>query len=392
MFRMKRESFRKLCDTVRDKIGDDEFKFEQRKENEFYGGQVSGEIKMTMFLRILAGASYLDVYLIYDVHTSKIYKFFDDVANWINKTFTFPFVDALRNENIQFFKDLSNSFSEDTDGVFLGCIGANDGMAVKIRCPTITELLKNLGAYFCRKVYHALNLQAICDKYKRFLWISSRHVGGCHDSRAFLETRLYKLLKEKKEFLRNNQFYIAGDSAYNPESFLLTPHEDALSSSMEDDYNFWHSNSRIRSALGELVVRWGIFWRTITFDIHRVGNIISAAALLHNFIVDERLLADSDVNNLDSDDNLFRSFSYATVNYLDSPQSSTIESNREIPEAIVTDNNEPTPAGRPTEEAQRAKKESYELWNTHTVLLATEGMKRPSQHGFIYNHCDMIYF
>ena len=399
----RKKSFRKLCEMIRDQIGDDEFKSEHgttrktkktEKANEFYGGEVSGEIKIAMFLRMLAGASYLDVYLIHDVHTSKIYKFFDDVTNWINKTFTFPFVDALKNENVDFFNNLSHAFSADTDGVFHGCIGALDGMAVKIGCPTLSEFLKNPGAYFCRKGYYALNLQAMCDKHKRFLWISSKHVGGCHDSRAFLETRLYELLNKKKDFLRNNQFFIAGDSAYNPESFLLTPHEDATSSSVEDAYNFWHSNSRIRieCAFGELVMRWGIFWRTLTFDIHRVGKIISAAVLLHNFIVDERILADANIDDPDSDDNLFKSFSYATVDYLDSPQSLDIERNTELPVPLVTDNNEPHVGGRPTEIAQRSKTESYELRKTLTVLLAARGMDRPSQPGFKYNHCGMVYF
>jgi hypothetical protein len=35
-------------------------------------------------------------------------------------------------------------------------------------------------------------------------------------------------------------------------------------------------------------MRWGIFWRTLQFDILKVGDIIKAAMLLHNFIVDER--------------------------------------------------------------------------------------------------------
>ena len=189
---------------------------------------------------MLAGASYLDVYLMYDVLSSKIYEFFEDISSWINETFYFPLVDAFRNENIEFFTNVSNSFLEDTDRIFVGCIGAIDGMAVKVRCLTLTQFLRNPGAYYCCKGYHALNLQALCDKHKRFLWILLKHVGGCHNSRAFLEIGLYELFKKKKEkdFLQKNQLFIAGDSAYNPESYLLIPYEDAGSSTMEDDYNF----------------------------------------------------------------------------------------------------------------------------------------------------------
>lgn len=35
-------------------------------------------------------------------------------------------------------------------------------------------------------------------------------------------------------------------------------------------------------------MRWGIFWRTLQFDIVKIGNIIEAAMLLHNFIINER--------------------------------------------------------------------------------------------------------
>jgi hypothetical protein len=35
-------------------------------------------------------------------------------------------------------------------------------------------------------------------------------------------------------------------------------------------------------------MRWGIFWRKLTFSIEQIGKIINAAMLLHNFLVDER--------------------------------------------------------------------------------------------------------
>ena len=255
----------------------------------------------------------------------------------------------MRNEDTRFFNELSESFSRDFDGVFQGCIGALDGMAVKIQRPTISELLRNPGQYFCRKGYYALNLQAICNQDKKILWLLSKYVGGCHDSRAFRETGLYKILKEKSKFFEENQYFIAGDSAYLPEPFLLIPYEDAPPGSAEDSYNFWHSNSRIRieCTFGEFVMRWGLFWRSIIFSEYKTGGIINAAAKLHNFIIDERLEQD-DALNPDSDDAIFQSFSNKTVKYLDLPQSQLVEiKNREFPHAIVTDNNEPHPGGRP---------------------------------------------
>ena len=102
---------------------------------------------------MLAGASYLDVFMIYGVSPSTIYDCFHQVSQWIIKSFSFPLVKALQNEDVDFFNDISKKFSEDSDRIFTGCIGVIDGMAVKIKCPTLTETLKNPGAYFCRKGY-----------------------------------------------------------------------------------------------------------------------------------------------------------------------------------------------------------------------------------------------
>ena len=140
-------------------------------------------------------------------------------------------------------------------------------MALKIRCPTIIEFLRDPGAYFTQKGFHALNCQAICDVKKRVLWLSLQHIGSAHDSRAFKDTRLYKLLIEKKAFLRRLGFFFVGDSAYDLESFLVVPYDDATTKSPEDTYNFWHSNCRIRieCVFREIIMRFGFFWRALKF-------------------------------------------------------------------------------------------------------------------------------
>ena len=71
---------------------------------------------------------------------------------------------------------------------------------------------------------------------------------------------------------------------------LLVPHSDVRSLSPEDAFNFWLSNSRIQieCAFGEIVMRWGILWRKLRFDIQCVGKVVTTAMLLHNFLVDER--------------------------------------------------------------------------------------------------------
>jgi hypothetical protein len=62
---------------------------------------------------------------------------------------------------------------------YKGCFGSLDGLVLKIKRPVITKDLPNLGVYYCRKGFFALNCQAICDVRKRVLWMSSIHnIGG----------------------------------------------------------------------------------------------------------------------------------------------------------------------------------------------------------------------
>lgn len=101
------------------------------------------------------------------------------------------------------FEELSEGFSADSSGVYTGCIGTIDWFALRIQRPSVTKELLNLGRYYCWKVINALNVQHRCDRQKRLLWTSPRHIGSCVDSRAFLDTDLYELLIGKMKFLEN---------------------------------------------------------------------------------------------------------------------------------------------------------------------------------------------
>jgi hypothetical protein len=70
---------------------------------------------------------------------------------------------------MNYLRQLSNAFSVDSDGKYNGCFGSVDGLALKIKQPTLTELLRDAGAYFSREGFFALNCQAICDVHKRIV-------------------------------------------------------------------------------------------------------------------------------------------------------------------------------------------------------------------------------
>lgn len=222
MFRMKKSWFITLTQKIEEKVSPAIFKSEKYLASQVsrthaatatVGGFISGEIKLALTIRMLAGASYLDLMMVYGITSTSIYRSFHECIGWINETFTFPLSAWLRTCDTAALRDVSNGFAERSDGAFSGCIGALDGIAIRIDCPTLAED-ENPGQYFCRKGFFALNAQCICDSRKKILWISTGHIGSSHDSSAFTSTALFDYLEEISDFLYENGFFIAGDSAY----------------------------------------------------------------------------------------------------------------------------------------------------------------------------------
>jgi len=73
---------------------------------------------------------------------------------------------------------------------------------------------------------------------------------------------------------------------------MVTPYAN-VSSGSKDDYNFYHSQLRIRveCAFGMLVGRWGILRAAIpqNISISRTISLVHALAKLHNFCINETL-------------------------------------------------------------------------------------------------------
>jgi DDE superfamily endonuclease len=64
----------------------------------------------------------------------------------------------------------------------------------------------------------------------------------------------------------------------------------------KDAFNYHLSACRIfiECAFGELVMRWGLLWRTLRFDLKKCAKIIQVGMLLHNYIVESRLAGNDD--------------------------------------------------------------------------------------------------
>jgi len=191
-----------MGDKIEENIGSEKFKSERylreirlgrignKKEQRIYnahskstGGFISGEIKLLLTLRLLAGGSYLDLSLLLEVGFHYSFDIFHDVVeNWIND-------DNIVNINgEEYLNDeerlaaVADEFRSRSNGLITGAICAVDGWLVKISKPSVSDGITNSGSFFSRKGFYALNIQVVCDRKKRALYRSMRCRGAEHDS------------------------------------------------------------------------------------------------------------------------------------------------------------------------------------------------------------------
>jgi len=183
-------------------------------------------------------------------------------------------------------------------------VGALDGMVVHIDRPTLKDTTIPLF-YKNIKKYNNINLQAIADCDRKFIWWSKRSAGSTHDSLTWGTTRLAILLHE---FGLPLGLWIAGDDAYPGFEYLVFPYSThaCRQDNSKDDFNFYQSRCRIsvECALGILVEKFGIPRRAMSSTLPNNINICQVCIKLHNQSVDNSVTRVKphlrDFKNLDS--------------------------------------------------------------------------------------------
>ena len=309
MFRMNLDAFNTLCDVFTKHIGVSTFLPQYILDNpsDGYGGSrssrcinllrghfkcsggfVSGEVAVAIFLRLLSGGMCYDIAGCWGLYPTSIYRIFDRVLSWINGI-PFGMVDIKRYLSAddcpesRIRKSVMAGFAKLSSGVLTGCIGVLDGWTPKVESNGNASL-------FTRKGYNAINVQILGDHLKRILWLSDKFVGSTHDSPAFQDTELYRILLANFQDLFDRLEYILADSAYSIRSFLQVPYPNTLPETIEDLFNCYLSKARIFSecVMGELCSRWGLYQRRMHFEMNKCRMVIRASAKIHNFLVDYR--------------------------------------------------------------------------------------------------------
>lgn len=282
LYRVTKDQFDILLDLV-----SPELQRQKRKNSEFRRA-VPPAISLFITLRLLAGASYLDVSWPYGVARSTVFTLFDQCLFALNSALgkiRFP----VSEEECHI---AARRFKMERKSPFYGVISALDGLAVKIVQP---KNVPDPRKYFNRKSFFAVVVQAACTADHKFSFVSARHAGSTHDSTAFQATALHRVVNEN---VLPRWAIVVGDDAYSHTGNMLCPYSGRGLSAIEDSFNYYQSSCRIfiEQAFGMLVGRWGIFWSAIKYPLEKVTLIIMVCCKLHNFIIDNADENDCDKN------------------------------------------------------------------------------------------------
>jgi hypothetical protein len=114
-------------------------------ENDPYSNRDLLATKLSMTLRWLAGGSYLDISLCHRVGIATFFKYTQDVLFLIQRSLTIIF-DV---KNIDYLEEQSHLVARGSSPL-TGCVGALDGLAVRITEPSSAEVA-NPSTYYNRK-------------------------------------------------------------------------------------------------------------------------------------------------------------------------------------------------------------------------------------------------
>ena len=159
-------------------------------------------------------------------------------------------------------------------------IGAVDGTHVRIDPPA-----ENPNAYYNRKKFHSIILQAVCKHDLLFTSIYVGWPGRIHDAKVLRHSNLWETGDAKCQF---GNFHILGDGAYPLQPWLLTPYRDNGHLSQEDlRYNEILSSKRqvIERAFGLLKGRFRRLKHINMRNVPEICDLIMATCILHNICI-----------------------------------------------------------------------------------------------------------
>ncbi|XP_071139758.1 putative nuclease HARBI1 [Mytilus edulis] len=158
---------------------------------------------------------------------------------------------------------------------FPNVLGAIDGTLIPIKGMSGVDEPNCV----CRKQYHAINVQAICDAELKFTNTVVRWPGATHDAFILANSNIPTIMEGQNGWL-------LGDSGYGLKKWLMTPLLNP-NSQKEIAYNKSHCKTRntVERAFGVLKARFRCLQKTggsLQFNPPKCCKLIGACFRLHN--------------------------------------------------------------------------------------------------------------
>ena len=254
-YRLDYDGFMDLLDLIRADLEVTNVKMAKRAK---WGHLVEPEAKLAMALRFMAGASPLDLELIYMVSKNYVYSCIWLVVDAINRRLTveFPIHDVEKLKVLE-----AEWASRAHCKGWRGQVAAVDGVHFATRAPTNKQVKDPMRYYVQRKCEYALLCMACCDADRRILDYDISQVPTTHDSQAFAMSDVGRRVCNGE---LPAPFFINGDSA-----FSLSNSEGLLTWMDKFDYHQSSNRVAIECAFGMLVKRWAILWKPLTVRFDR---------------------------------------------------------------------------------------------------------------------------
>ena len=178
----------------------------------------------------------------------------------------------------------------------VGCVGAIDGVLVKVHRPSMKECGYNPQASFSgHYMAHGLNVQAICDSDCCFTIFGVVAPGKASDQVAFEQTSIHQRIMALPKWK-----YLDGDAAYQVSNVVLAPftgsqREDAG----KDAFNFFLLQLCIciEMTFGLLLTKWCALNRPLQVNLATAAKVVQTCARLHNLCIREDYNAGIDLND-----------------------------------------------------------------------------------------------
>jgi hypothetical protein len=250
-------------------------------------GHIHSSIRLSAALRYFAGASPIDIALVFGISHVEVFESVWKVVDAINAC---PSLNITYPTSHREQKRIACEFQLKSGAKFANCAGAIDGILIWTLKPKKSDCdASDIGAkkFLCSwKHKFGLNMQATRDANGKFLDISICHPGATSDYLAFITSEIHSQLEQPGFLAPGLALY--GDNAYVNCRYMATPFK-AANSGYRDDFNYYQSQLRIsiECSFGMLVHRWAILRKPmpIGLSLSKVTAMTASLCKLHNFCI-----------------------------------------------------------------------------------------------------------